>query len=269
MDLRLDEKRALVTGATAGTGVAIAKALAAEGASVVVHGRNAQRAEKVAGEIRGDGGKAAVVLGDLGGQEGANEVAERALAAFGGLEILVNNAGAIGHYQSWDDTTEETWAEFYDGVAIVIFRMVKALLPHLRSVGWGRVVNIASAQGGQPFAMMPDYAAAKLAVLNLSKSLSKELDRTGVTVNTVSPGIIATETIRERLTEAARREGRSTRWKDVEDHTIRTELDNPTGRMARPGEVADLVAFLCSPRAGYINGANVRIDGGSNVTVGP
>jgi len=114
-----------------------------------------------------------------------------------------------------------------------------------------------------------EKASAKLAVLNLSKSLSKELDRTGVTVNTVSPGIIATETIRERLTEAAAQEGRSTKWEDVEDHTIRTELDNPTGRMARPEEVADLVAFLCSPRAGYVNGANVRIDGGSNVTVGP
>jgi len=223
----------------------------------------------VAEEIRKSGGNAKSVLGSLSKHEGADGIAQEALSAFGGLEILVNNAGAIGHYQTWDDTTEETWAEFYDGVVVVIFRMVKALLPHLRSLEWGRVVNIASAQGGQPFAMMPDYAAAKLAVLNLSKSLSKELDRTGVTVNTVSPGIIATDTIRQRLTEAARREGRSTRWEDVEDHTIRTELDNPTGRMARPEEVADLVAFLCSPRAGYVNGTNVRVDGGSNVTVGP
>lgn len=269
MDLQLTGKRALVTGASSGTGTAIARTLAREGALVVCHGRDPERTERVARGIRESGGNAAVVLGSLSSQEGADGIARDALSAFGGLEILVNNAGAIGHYQSWDETTEETWAQFYDGVVIVILRMVKALLPHLRSVGWGRVVNIASAQGGQPFAMMPDYAAAKLAVLNLSKSLSKELDRTGVAVNTVSPGIIATDTIRTRLTEAARREGRSTAWEDVEDHTIRTELDNPTGRMARPEEVADLVAFLCSPRAGYINGASIRIDGGSNVTVGP
>jgi NAD(P)-dependent dehydrogenase (short-subunit alcohol dehydrogenase family) len=147
--------------------------------------------------------------------------------------------------------------------------MVKALLPHLLGQSWGRIINIASAQSGQPFAMMPDYAAAKCAILNLTKSLSKRFDRTGVTVNVVSPGIIVTETIRKRMTEAAAGEGRSPRWEDIERHVLETELNNATGRLASPEDVAHLVTFLASPLAGYINGTNIRIDGGSNLTINP
>jgi NAD(P)-dependent dehydrogenase (short-subunit alcohol dehydrogenase family) len=117
--------------------------------------------------------------------------------------------------------------------------------------------------------MMPDYAAAKCAVLNLTKSLSKRFDRTGVTVNVVSPGIIVTETIRKRMTEAAAGEGRSPRWEDIERHVLETELNNATGRLASPEDVAHLVTFLASPLAGYINGTNIRIDGGSNLTINP
>lgn len=269
MDLQLKDKVALVTGSTAETGAEIARRLAEEGARVIVHGRDRDGAERVAASIRGGGGVAAVVLGDLGEDRAAADVARDAIAAFGGLDILVNNAGAIGHYERWDGTSADDWAKMYDGVVLVVVRLVNQLLPHLETRGWGRVVTIASAQGGQPFAMMPDYAAAKLALLNLTVSLSKRLDRTGVNVNAVSPGIIATGQIRERLTEAARKEGRATAWPDVERHTLETELNNPTGRLARPGDVADVVAFLCSPRAGYINGANIRVDGGSNITIQP
>ncbi len=269
MDLQLDGKRALVTGASAGTGSAIAKMLAAEGAAVVVHGRDRERSEAVAEEIRSEGGKAAVVLGDLSTQDGADQVAIDALDAFGGVDILVNNAGLIGSYESWDDTTDEDWAHMYDGVVIVLVRLIKALKEHMRESGWGRIVNIASAQSAQPFGMMPDYAAAKSAIPNMTKSLSKHLDRSGVTANVVSPGIIVTERIRERMTEAAKQEGRSTEWSDIEEHVLSTELDNPTGRLARPEDVASVVTFLSSPRVGYINGANIRVDGGSILTTQP
>jgi NAD(P)-dependent dehydrogenase (short-subunit alcohol dehydrogenase family) len=258
-----------VTGSTQGTGAAIAQALAAEGTHVIVHGRNRERAEKVAGQITRQGGKAEIVLGDLSSMAGAVQVAQTAQNAFGGIDILVNNAALIGHYETWDDTSDEDWLRMYEGVVVVIQRMVKALLPHLLSLSWGRIINIASAQSGQPFAMMPDYAAAKCAVLNLTKSLSKRFDRTGVTVNVVSPGIIVTQTIRQRMTEAAQKEGRSTDWDDIERHVLETELNNPTGRLARPGDVAHLVTFLASPLSGYINGTNIRIDGGSNLTINP
>lgn len=267
MDLELAGKRALVTGSSAGTGVCIARTLAREGAYVIVHGRNRDRAETVAADIRAEGGKAAVVIGDLSSAAGAQQVADSARKAFGGVDILINNAGLIGYYETWDDVNDENWAQMYDGVVIVIVRLVNALKSHMETLGWGRIINLASAQSLQPFAMMPDYAAAKCAVLNLTKSLSKRFDRTGVTVNVVSPGIIVKERIRQRMTEAAAKEGRSTNWNDIEQHVLTTELDNPTGRLARPEDVANMVTFLSSPLADYINGTNIRIDGGSIITI--
>lgn len=269
MDMQLEGKVALVTGSSAETGAAIARQLAEEGARVIVHGRDRDGAERVASDIRSAGGEAAVVLGELGDDLSAADVVEKALAAFGELDILVNNAGAIGYYEQWVDTSADDWARMYDGVVLVVVRVVNRLIPYFETRGWGRIVTVASAQGGQPFAMMPDYAAAKLALLNLTVSLSKRLDRTGVRVNVVSPGIIATKQIRERLTEAAQKDGRSTAWEEIERHTLETELNNPTGRLARSADVANLVTFLCSPRADYVNGANVRIDGGSNITIQP
>lgn len=183
------------------------------------------------------------------------------------MDILVNNAGLIGYYETWDDVNAENWAEMYDGVVLVIVRLVNALQSHLETLSWGRIINIASAQSLQPFAMMPDYAAAKCAVLNLTKSLSKRFDRTGVTVNVVSPGIIVTDRIKQRMTEAAAKEGRSTQWKEIEQYVLTNELDNPTGRLARPEDVANLVTFLSSPLADYINGTNIRVDGGSILSI--
>lgn len=267
MDLKLVGKRALVTGSSAGTGASIAKTLAREGAYVIAHGRDQDRTEAIAAEIRSEGGKASVVLGDLGTADGAYQIAQDARAAFGGVDILINNAGLIGHYETWDDATDQDWAQMYDGVVLVIVRLVNALKPHLEPLGWGRIINIASAQSIQPFAMMPDYAAAKCALLNLTKSLSKRFDRTGVTVNVISPGIIVTDRIRERMTEAAQQEGRSTEWSEIEQYVLTHELDNPTGRLAIPEDVANLVTFLSSPLADYINGTNIRLDGGSILTI--
>ena len=151
----------------------------------------------------------------------------------------------------------------------MVVRLVQELRNHLVDNGWGRIVTISSAQSGQPFAMMPHSSSAKGALQTMNTSRSKQLDRTGVTANLVSPGIVATDRIRERMTEAAAADGRSTVWKDIEQHVLTTELDNPTGRLAHPDDVAYAVAMLCSPRADHINGANLRVDGGSTVTINP
>lgn len=266
MDLALDGKTALVTGSSDGAGVAIATLLAHEGANVIVHGRDRAKAQAVADGIAGPG-RTAIVIADLTDDAAMDGFRDEAISAFGGVDILVNNAGRIGYYEDWDDVGAADWAAMYDGVALTVVRPVMALREHLVSRGWGRIINVASAQGVQPFAMMPDYATAKSAVIALTKSLSKKLDRTGVLVNVICPGIIATDFIRERLTEAAKKDGRSTDWADVEQWVLRNELDNPTGRLARPEDVANLVAFLASDRASYINGARIMIDGGSVQTI--
>jgi 3-oxoacyl-[acyl-carrier protein] reductase len=137
----------------------------------------------------------------------------------------------------------------------------------MRASGWGRIVQIGTGEAVNPFPVMPDYAASKAALLNLTASLAKHLDRTGITVNTVSPGIVVTPGVREFYRLEARRRGWGEDWPTIEAGILAEILDNPTGRLGRPEEVADLVAFVASPLAGYINGANLRIDGGSTAVV--
>jgi NAD(P)-dependent dehydrogenase (short-subunit alcohol dehydrogenase family) len=136
----------------------------------------------------------------------------------------------------------------------------------MRASSWGRIVQIGTGEGVNPFPTMPDYAASK-AALNLTASLAKHLDRTGITVNTVSPGIVVTPGVREFYRLEARRRGWGEDWPGIEAGVPTEVLDNPTGRLGRPEEVADFVAFVASPRADYINGANLRIDGGSTAVV--
>jgi NAD(P)-dependent dehydrogenase (short-subunit alcohol dehydrogenase family) len=267
MDLGLDGKVAVVTGSTSGAGIAIARTLAREGARVVVHGRNEKAGRQVVDAITDAVGTAKLLLADLMDDAAMPAFGKDAIGAFGQVDILVCNAGRIGYYEGWDDVDGADWREMYDGVALTVVRPINALRQHMVGLGWGRIVTIASAQGMQPFGMMPDYAVAKSAVIALTKSLSKQLDRTGVLANCISPGIIATDFVRQRLTEASEKEGRSTEWSDVEEWVLRNEFDNPTGRLATPQDVADAVAFLASERAAYINGTNLMVDGGSVQTI--
>ncbi len=131
----------------------------------------------------------------------------------------------------------------------------------------GRVIQISSGEATNPFPVMPDYSATKAALVNLTVSLSKDLTRSGVTANTVSPGIIVTAGVEAFYRDVGTKRGWGTTWEQIEQGVLREFLDNPCGRLGRVEEVASLVAFLASPRAGYINGANLRIDGGSTSVI--
>ena len=193
MDLQLKGKRALVTGASSGIGRGIALALAREGVAVVVHGRNAARCEETAAAIRGEGGAAVIVLGDLAGDAGAAAVAEAA----GAVDILVNNIGGTestgGGLTGWFDVKPEHWAGAMQQNLISAVRMIHALVPPMREQGWGRVINISSGGGASPPDSVPEYCAAKAGLNNMTVGLSKALARSGVTVNTVSPGCTRTK----------------------------------------------------------------------------
>lgn len=266
MDLQLRDKRALVSGSSSGIGEAIAKALVQEGVIVVVHGRKKEQANQIAHEINADGGKAMVAIGDISTNEGACQVANEVLSSLGGIDILVNNAGMYED-SSWMNTSPDRWVEIYKANVISMVRMIQLLVPHMKQLGWGRIIQIASGLAVQPFAARPDYQASKAATLNLTVSLAKELAQTGITVNTVSPGLIATPGAEHMFREIAQGKGWGTEWVEIERHLVQEDWPNSVGRLGRPQEVANMVAYLASPLADYINGANIRVDGGGVGTI--
>lgn len=267
MNLNLTGKRALVTGSSAGIGAEIARVLVQEGASVVVHGRNAERANILAAEIRAAGGSAAVTLGELTNDSDAERVAREAENAFGGVDILVNNAGSYP-ITAWWDTPPDVWLETYNTDVVAGVRLVKSLVPGMIERGWGRVIQIASRAATQGTAnFFPQYASAKAGQLRVASSLAVELAGTGVTSNAISPGAVATDTFKNLYTERARKEGRSTDWNDVERWWIDQFMPGVLlRRLITAKEVADITAFLASPSADAISGSDFIIDGGLGIT---
>lgn len=258
MDLGLSGKRALVTGSSTGLGQAIAQTLAAEGASVVVHGRDASRTQAVADGIRAGGGAAEPVTGDLATDAGVDAVA----AIAGDVDILVNNAG---YYDGlgWPELTADLWTQIYQVNVVSGVRMIERLVPGMRRRGWGRVIQIGGGLAIQPAAGQPHYNATLAARHNLTVSLARELAGTGVTSNIVAPGAILTGPVRDMAVRAAALHGWGQSWDDIESAAANEWFPNDVGRFGRPEEIASAVAFLASTHAGYISGADLRVDGGT------
>lgn len=261
MDMDLKGKRALVTGSSSGLGEAIAKMLAAEGAAVVVHGRDRARSEAVAETIVAAGGKADVVIGDLAVEGSATAVADQTLAG-GAVDILVNNAGRYHHFD-WDSATPQTWAETYDINVVSAVRMIHRMLPAMIQRSWGRVIQIGGGLASQPIPVQPDYEAALAARHNLAVSLARRLKDTGVTSNVVSPGAILVPSARAWIEKIASTRGWGETWEEIERNCVRDLVPNDVGRFGRPEEIAAAVTYLASSHADYISGATIRVDGGT------
>jgi 3-oxoacyl-[acyl-carrier protein] reductase len=262
MDLELSGRRALVTGSSSGIGEAVARMLAEEGARVVVHGRSRERANGVAERI----GAAGVALGDLSSDEGAEEVHSAAVAALGGpIEILVNNAGGSSTGNTTKKPADISVADYlsnYHANALAHVRLVRLAVPAMVETGFGRVINVSSAVAVQPNNLGADYSVAKAALNNFTVSLAGSLDGTGVTVNTVSPGIIMVDGLlrfgrmKYDIPEAT-----------IEEVTQRLAADKvfdlpPAGRLGVPEDLGMVICLLASPRSGFVTGANYRVDGG-------
>jgi 3-oxoacyl-[acyl-carrier protein] reductase len=265
MDLELKGKRALVTGSSAGLGEAIARLMAAEGAEVIVHGRNEERAAAVAKSINDTGGRAIYVLGDLSTDEGADAVANGALTG-GPIDILVNNAGAYTP-RPWLQVSVDDWRDSYNVNVLAYVRMIHRLLPTMKTMGWGRMIQIGSSGGIEPFALQPDYLAATAARHNLTVSLARELKGTGITSNTVAPGPMLVENTKNMLLNMSAQFGWGDNWADIERNAVEQFVQNDVGRFGKPEEVAAAVAYLSSPMADYVTGALLRVDGGHTRSV--
>jgi 3-oxoacyl-[acyl-carrier protein] reductase len=267
MQLGIAGRRALVAGSSSGIGAAIAIALAAEGARVVIHGRDKDRAESVAETIRKTAGEAAIICGDLGDPEAVDAVGRGALAAFGGIDILVNSAGASDHFDPWLETSVSTWQKQYQLSTLYAVRLIQLMAPAMRGNGWGRIINISSAVVYQPSPFAPDYTAAKAALHVTSPGLASALGAEGITVNTVCAGTILTTNTQHVMNDHARAMGFCEVGDALERKMATDVWPNPLRRFGRPEEVAAAVCFLASDPASYISGTTLRVDGGMGNTV--
>jgi len=268
MDLQLKDKVALITGSSSGIGASIAETLAREGATVIVHGRNAERAKRVSSEIKKQGGKAFTVVGDLSKEAGAKAVTEESFKVAGRIDILINNAGGTDSAPiTWESGSLTDWKEKFEQNFFSGIRVLQAVLPQMKNLSWGRIVQISTGLATQPGTFMVDYAAAKAAMNNATVSLAKEFAKFGITINTVSPGPILTPAFERVARGLAEANSWGDDWNEIEKKFSQDVVPTPVGRVGRVEDIANAVAFLASPLAGYINGANLRIDGGFVTTV--
>jgi 3-oxoacyl-[acyl-carrier protein] reductase len=231
-----------------------------------VQGRNEKEAMRVADEIALEGGKAVIAIGDLNKDKDAEFVFRTAMNSLGGVDILVNNAGIFVD-RNWDNTTPQDWLDIYNTNVVSMVRMVNVVLPELKKNGWGRLIQIASVAGFEGFDRMADYGATKSANILLSQSLAKALAGTGITANTVSPGPVATKGFYDMMTGIAKKKGWTGNMDEIEKRVATEVWPIPVGRVGRVEEIATAVTYLASPLADYINGANLRIDGGFSSAV--
>jgi NAD(P)-dependent dehydrogenase (short-subunit alcohol dehydrogenase family) len=258
MDLELTGKIAFVSGSTAGIGYAIAERLGKEGADIVINGRTEERVRIALAQIKKEVREVDVrgIAADVGTAAGCAEVV-RQLPQF---DILINNVG-IFQPQPFAEIVDEDWQRFYDVNVMSGVRLSRAYLAGMKERNWGRIVFISSESGLQIPVEMIHYGMTKTAQLAIARGLAETCQGTNVTVNSVLPGPTASEGVTEFVSKLAVQEKMST--EEFEKHFFRNA--RPTSilkRFIEPAEVANVVAFVCSPLASAINGAAVRADGG-------
>lgn len=257
MDLEIDGNVALVTASSSGLGKASATALAREGANVVINGRDSERLEAAAEEIRSDAaGEVLGVAGDLTDEDDIERLVERTVDAFGGLDHLVTSAGGppSGPFL---ETTDEDWYEAYELLVMSVVRLVRETKPYLDE-GGGTIVTITSRSVKEAIDALVLSNSVRMSVIGLEKTLSTEF-APDVRVNAVLPGTHETPRIQDLVEQEVERG----EYDSYEEGLAARGQNTPLDRIGDPMELGDTVAFLCSPRSGYINGQAIVIDGGS------
>jgi NAD(P)-dependent dehydrogenase (short-subunit alcohol dehydrogenase family) len=256
MDLHLKDKLALVSGSTAGIGLAIASALASEGARVVVNGRTQAAVDAVVERLRSTGADVQGFAGDLTAAAAAEELAR----LFPDVEILINNLG-IFEPKPFEAISDADWVRFFEANVLSGVRLARLYLPAMQRADWGRIIFISSESAVQIPAEMIHYGMTKTAQLAVARGLAEAVAGTGITVNSILPGPTRSRGVGDFVEALAKSEGKS--FEAFETEFFKTM--RPTSlikRFAAPEEVASLVAYIASPLASATTGAALRVDGG-------
>jgi 3-oxoacyl-[acyl-carrier protein] reductase len=250
VDLGIDGRVALVMGASKGIGRGIAASLAHDRARVAIASRSRERIEGVAGELSASAGaEVRGFVADSADVDSLPAVARQVEEALGPIEILVTNTGGppLGDPLDFD---RSQWEAAYRSLVLAPLALISAVVPGMRAQGWGRIVNVTSTTTREPIPGLVLSNSHRLAAVGLFKTLANELARDGILLNSVAPGRIATDRIAQL------------RGASLEEVAREPQPDIPVGRLGRVDELGDVVAFLCSERASYVNGVNLLVDGG-------
>jgi NAD(P)-dependent dehydrogenase (short-subunit alcohol dehydrogenase family) len=258
MELKLKGRTAFVTGASRGIGKSIATALAAEGVNLGLFGRDIERCEAVAKELktRHPALRVAVVPLDLGQPGAIKPAVTQAVEQLGGVDILVNCAGGAARGRL-NEIPDDAWERYFAVKPLGLIRMTRETIPFLKLSDQARVINISGTRGREPGGLQIMSGPINLGTLSITKAMANEFGKDGITVNAICPGSTDTGRWEELVTMAAKEWGRS--LQEAEKQLV---ADVPMGRVVKPEDISDLVVFLASARAGMITGVAINVDGG-------
>jgi 3-oxoacyl-[acyl-carrier protein] reductase len=252
----LQGKVALLTGASSGMGFATARSLARRGARLVIASRGGAKLERARNDLMEDGTQVEAVVADVRSYESLKRLVQHAEGTVGPVDILVANGGGPPSKRAVD-LEEQDWTDAINLCLMFVPRLCSLVLPGMRKRGWGRIVALNSVSTRQPIPALALSNTLRPAVHGYIKTLSMEVAREGITVNTVLPGYTRTDRQEELAQAAAQRTG-----KKAEEILADWAANVPIGRLAEPQEIAEVVSFLCSPAASYLTGQAITVDGG-------
>lgn len=266
MDLKIKGKTALVTGGDSGIGIETAKFLAREGVHVVLSdkkdGEELQNARKQVEKEAKEGAKVITIAADISDYKNVKDLADKVDKELGGAHIVFHSAGARGAAGDFLELSDEDWKNTIDIDLMGSVRVARAFIPHFQKLNWGRMIMVASENAFQPYVEESPYNACKAAVINLSKCLSRAYSKENILFNCISPAYIETP-MTDAMMEDLAKEKNISIDEAVEWFVEHKRPHIAMQRRGKPEEVASVVAFLCSEHASFVNGTNVRIDGGS------